>query len=536
MSFKSMSKSENANKSKLSGSKHVGERRTSEHAAFNGVVILTLALIIVKVLSAIYRVPYQNVLGDTGLYAYQQIYPIVALGMILSMNAIPSAVTQTLGSSGSAPAFSKVLIRFQMIGVIIFAAILVLAHPLAILMGDPRLAPMLRMASFSYLFIGVLGVFRGFYQNKQQMNIPAISQVIEQFIRVGFIIIAIMLFMMKDWTIYQAGTIAILASALGFLGSSLFLMMTKPFPLKMQNQTLSIPWKGLLMSTLIFALSQLLVILWQFIDSFTVVHTLQSYGLHFKNAIMQKGIYDRGASFIQMGLIVTTTFSFVLIPLLTEAIEAHNHVKMNRYANASLKITILISAAAGIGLINLLPMMNHVFFKTDSLGFTLGFYMLTVICVSLIMMDIALLQVLNQIRPILIGIVAGLLAKAILNVLMIHSFGIAGASISTVLSLALFVVILHYEVIKHYRFSRMRHFIFKMLAALVMMTIIIQLVMHILPPTGRLGGLVELLVVAIIGVAVLLILIMKLNILGYKELKHLPFGDKLYHIKKGRHS
>ena len=59
-------------------------------------MILTLALIIVKILSAIYRVPYQNVLGDTGLYAYQQIYPIVALGMILSMNAIPSAVTQTL--------------------------------------------------------------------------------------------------------------------------------------------------------------------------------------------------------------------------------------------------------------------------------------------------------------------------------------------------------------------------------------------------------------------------------------------------------
>ena len=58
-------------------------------------MILTLALIIVKILSAIYRVPYQNVLGDAGLYAYQQIYPIVALGMILSMNAIPSAVTQT---------------------------------------------------------------------------------------------------------------------------------------------------------------------------------------------------------------------------------------------------------------------------------------------------------------------------------------------------------------------------------------------------------------------------------------------------------
>ncbi|MFI3132934.1 oligosaccharide flippase family protein, partial [Staphylococcus warneri] len=49
-------------------------------SAFNGVVILTLALVIVKVLSAIYRVPYQNILGDEGLYAYQQVYPIVALG------------------------------------------------------------------------------------------------------------------------------------------------------------------------------------------------------------------------------------------------------------------------------------------------------------------------------------------------------------------------------------------------------------------------------------------------------------------------
>ena len=84
----------------------------------------------------------------------------------------------------------------------------------------------------------------------------------------------------------------------------------------------------------------------------------------------------------------------------------HNHVLMNRYTNASLKITLLISVAAGIGLINILPMMNHVFFKTDQLSFTLSIYMLTVIGVSLIMMDIALLQVMNQIRPIFIGVMS----------------------------------------------------------------------------------------------------------------------------------
>ena len=49
-----------------------------------------------------------------------------------------------------------------------------------------------------------------------------------------------------------------------------------------------------------------------------------------------------------MGLIVTTTFSFVLIPLLTQAIREHNQIHMNRYANASIKITVVISTAASI--------------------------------------------------------------------------------------------------------------------------------------------------------------------------------------------
>ena len=110
-----------------------------------------------------------------------------------------------------------------------------------------------------------------------------------------------------------------------------------------------------------------------------------------------------------------------------------------------------------------------------------------------------------------------------------------GASISTVLSLICFVIILHKEVLKQYHFSQMKPFILKMFTALVIMTIIIQIIMQILPQVGRIGGLIELVVVAIIGIAVLLILVIYMNILGYKELKHLPFGEKLYHIKKGRH-
>ena len=45
--------------------------------------------------------------------------------------------------------------------------------------------------------------------------------------------------------------------------------------------------------------------------------------------------------------------------------------------------------------------MNGVFFKTNDLTLTLSVYMITVICVSLIMMDMALLQAQHAVRPIL---------------------------------------------------------------------------------------------------------------------------------------
>ena len=118
-------------------------KNSRQHSAFNGVVILTLALVIVKVLSAIYRVPYQNILGDSGLYAYQQIYPIVALGMILSMNAVPSAVTQVFEVTVELKYFQNTS-KISNDRSYYFSVILVFSHPLALLMGDAHLAPMLK--------------------------------------------------------------------------------------------------------------------------------------------------------------------------------------------------------------------------------------------------------------------------------------------------------------------------------------------------------------------------------------------------------
>ncbi|TBW74217.1 polysaccharide biosynthesis protein, partial [Staphylococcus capitis] len=124
--------------------------------------------------------------------------------------------------------------------------------------------------------------------------------------------------------------------------------------------------------------------------------------------------------------------------------------------------------------------------------------------------------------------------KIIFNVIFIYFMGILGASISTVLSLIIFVTILHYEVVKYYRFNRMRAFIVKLMSALIIMSVVIQGLRMLLPPVGRLGSLIELLIIVGLGGLIFLFLVIYMNFLGYKELKHLQFGDKLYRIKKER--
>ncbi|MGX0848947.1 oligosaccharide flippase family protein [Staphylococcus auricularis] len=505
-------------------------------SAFDGVVVLTVALLIVKVLSAVYRVPYQNILGDAGLYAFQQVYPIVALSMILSMNAVPSAVTQLYSRSRDEVIYSKLLLRIQLVGIAVFIVLIFFAPQMAQLMGDEHLAPMLRSASFSFLFIGILGVLRGYFQSKNQMAIPAVSQVIEQVIRVAIIIVSILIFIQFDWSVYHVGALAIGGSAIGFLLSSVYIWRKKPFTIsfKRHKQIEMQPWSKLVMAVMIFAVSQLIVILWQVVDSFTVLNGLRDAGISLSHAVTQKGVYDRGASFIQMGLIVTTTFSFVLIPLLTKALHDEDMERVDHYANVSVKITVAISTAACVGLINLLPLMNRVFFKEDTLTGTLAVYMLTVICVSLIMIYISLLQVRKQEGTILIALIIGMLTKALANMILVPAMHIMGASIATVVSLIIFVLILQLKISRLYHFSAMMQFVLKLIISMIVMTLSVQCILQLVDTEGRFTGFILLIVAAIIGMIVLGVMIVILHMFSDEELQYLPMGKKLSQLKKGR--
>src|SRR5699024_1192753 len=66
--------------------------RSTGQVSMQGADVLTLAALVAKVLSAIYRVPLQNMVGNEGFYVYQQVYPIYGIGMTFALNGLPSFI------------------------------------------------------------------------------------------------------------------------------------------------------------------------------------------------------------------------------------------------------------------------------------------------------------------------------------------------------------------------------------------------------------------------------------------------------------
>ena len=64
-----------------------------------GAAILTIAALIVKVLSAIYRVPFQNMVGDEGFYIYQQVYPFIAVFVVWTTSGVAVAISKLLADA-----------------------------------------------------------------------------------------------------------------------------------------------------------------------------------------------------------------------------------------------------------------------------------------------------------------------------------------------------------------------------------------------------------------------------------------------------
>ncbi|MFD9363898.1 oligosaccharide flippase family protein [Priestia megaterium] len=422
------------------------QKQSKLYSIFNGAVILTLAGLFTKILSATYRIPYHHIAGDIGFYIYQQVYPLYGIALQLGTYGFPVIISKLVAEYAVTNRRKEIRGILQVsfaflfiVGCTIFAFEYIFAETIAEWMGDRKLTVLIQIISFSFLLIPFIAVIRGYYQGLHNMFPTALSQIAEQVVRVGTILYLSIFLIQHGYDLYTAGAGAIFGSITGGITSLVILFLfvfrtktnSKGVFQRIKKADIKRIFKILVIQGLLICISGMGLLFIQLIDSFTLYSSLTAHGMAEEAAQILKGIYDRGLPLIQLGTVVGTAFSLSLVPVISSAIAKKNLSFVVEKVQLSLRLSLVVGVGAAFGLIALMKPINMLLYGDSHGTDVLQILSLLVIFTTVAATAGAVLQGMGAVFAPVIAVIAGMAVKLILNLWLIPDFQTIGAAIAS---------------------------------------------------------------------------------------------------------
>lgn len=512
-------------------------KRETVSRAVRGTWVLTIASLFSEFLSAVYRIPLQNIVGDRGYFIYQQVYPIYGIFSVLALTGLPVVLSKTFAQQENDATKNKLLkLTFVILLAISLGATAVLwgaSRYIASFMGDPSLYLEIRTVSLAFLLVPFEASLRGLFQSDLIMEPSAISQVLEQFIRIVLIIVAAVMFSKSTINLYQMGALANSGSFFGGIVAVVVLLFTffkkeRNFFQKTDSVNIKLE-KGLGLEIILIIFFTGITIFYQFIDSFSMLRLLMRSGMPLNQAEIMKGVFDRAQPLIQLGIVISLSFISTIMPQLRQGQQSEKNKSL---INSMVRVCIVLAIAETAGLIALMPDVNTMLF-TDSTGsVALAIYMCSIFFVSTINLLIAVTSgdASKNFAKLMIFIFS-LIIKIGLNIILIPRFHISGAALATVGS----EVVILLGLILIYRrdlefLSLSWDFMIKSLSSGLIMALSVraleQFTLHFIDLTRGTSVLINLILIPV-GILIFVFLIAHLKILKKSEWQILPLGTRI---------
>lgn len=182
-----------------------------------GAFILTLAGLATRFMGFFYRIFLSRTFGEESVGLYQLAFPVYALCFSLCAAGIETAIARSTAASVSLGDRNRT--RASLYSGMTCSVLLAFCLMIALqkysglisekILGEPRCAPLLFILSLALPFSVMHSCIYGFYIGRKKTRVPALSQLIEQAVRVGSVLLFCMIFT------EAAGRAGILAAAGG---------------------------------------------------------------------------------------------------------------------------------------------------------------------------------------------------------------------------------------------------------------------------------------------------------------------------------
>ncbi len=423
--------------------------------------MLAIAAMISKIFGSVYTVVLQNVIGDRGMGLYQMAYPIYATLLVISTAGFPVAVSKyvseytALGDIATAKKIYR--ISFALLAVVGFVCAIglyVSAGFFAQISGDPKAVYAIQAIAPALFIVPAMSTMRGYFQGWQLMNPTAISQVVEQFVRVATILVgayAVLHFGFGDSMAAAAAAFgAVSGGVAGFLVMAYYFWIyrrdqkwrTAEFETEtLQHKHTSLSTVQILRRLVYYAipvsLGALVIPLTSNVDALTVTNLLKEQGMAQLAATQDFGLLaGRAFKLMMLPAALAGSIGTALMPSVSQANALRQAEATSTRILLGMRVAILFSLPAAVGLFILGKPIDIALFRNAA-----GFHSIQILGAATFFSSVqialaASLQGLGAVYIPLQSLLVGTVLKIALNFALVPVLGIDGAAIATTVSYA----------------------------------------------------------------------------------------------------
>lgn len=413
---------------------------------WQGAFWLSIGSFISKLIGAVYRIFLPRVLGDYGVGLFQMAYPLYAVLLAISVNGIPTALSkqtaEKLGRGDEAGA--EALGAWAQVGLgsvgLLLAIAMELCAPLIArgLFSEPAATLPIRALAPAMGFVSLEASFRGYFQGRQEMSPTAVSQILEQVVRVSVMFPIALLLLPQG--IERAAAGATLGAPIGAMVGVGYLIWRRVHQRVRFRLTTPIPLRDLgrlFLVALPMSLSGLLFPLMLLADSMFVPLRLTKSGMPLVKATALFGrLSGEAMPLVNLTMVVGAALAVSLVPAVARSITSGRPKEAGHRVEVAMHLVWLLGLPMAGGLIVLARPLTRLLYGESGASGALEVLALGATVLALQQVLGSALQAAGHGWIPVKNLVAGALAKFFLTwwLTPLPGLGIRGAAIGTVVA------------------------------------------------------------------------------------------------------
>ncbi|MEG1255646.1 polysaccharide biosynthesis protein [Clostridium sp.] len=437
----------------------------TQNSVAKGFMVMTIAMMSVKVLSVLYTPILRYILGTEGYGIYYSSYTIFTYIYTIANAGIPVAIAKLVSELQAQGNYKDAIKTFKasrfmliIVGLVLSIFMFVGAAPLSASFNSIESTLSMRWLAPGIFFTSLMCAYKGYFQGTGNMTPTAVALVGEQTLNIIFSLLCAYLLVGSGKPFGAAG--GTIGTVVGALGASLYFIWIynrNKDGLKYKKNESGVSRlsntdivKSILKYAIPITIGSGLQSSGTLVDLKTVKARLLSTGLSQKNVDIQWGYLSLYNTLISIPMAIIGALAISLLPAISRVNTLNDKKKLRFSIKSSYRVTFMIAIPCAIGLgVLSMPIVRILGYDSEVSPLLIwGSWVLILYAISLVQTSI--LQGMGKVTIVTIFSVLGIIAKIFVNYMLVavSGIGILGAIFGNAVCYLIMVILFQYQINK----------------------------------------------------------------------------------------